>query len=137
MRKTATTTVGAVITTQDNGVEKILLTRRNIQPFKDHWCLPGGHIDADETARHAIVREVKEEVGLDFEPNFFAYFDEIIPEQSIHNVVLIFTGPTTGTVIPQESEVSEIGWFSWPEASALALAFRHQEILSAYAQQGG
>jgi len=132
MRKTATTTVGAVITTQDNGVEKLLLTRRNIQPFKDHWCLPGGHIDPDETARHAVVREVKEEVGLDFEPRFFAYFDEIIPEQSIHNVVLIFTGPTTGSIIPQHSEVSEIGWFSLPEAEMLELAFRHQEIIAAY-----
>jgi 8-oxo-dGTP diphosphatase len=134
MRKIATTTVGAVITQHENGVEKILLTRRNIQPYKDHWCFPGGHIDPDETARHAIIREVKEEVGLDFEPSFFAYFDEIIPEQSIHNVVLIFTGPTTGSIIPQHSEVSETGWFSLPEASALMLAFRHQEIISAYAQ---
>lgn len=137
MRKIATTTVGALITIQDNGVEKLLLTRRNIQPFKDCWCLPGGHIDPDETARHAVIREVKEEVGLDFEPSFFAYFDEIISDRAIHNVVLIFTGHTTGTVVPQASEVSEIGWFSLPETHALELAFRHQEIIMAYAQAQG
>jgi len=31
------------------------------------WIYPGGHIEADETPDEAVVREVKEETGLDVE----------------------------------------------------------------------
>ena len=133
MQQTVKTTVGAIITRQENGLEKLLLTRRAIEPFRDCLCLPGGHIDRFETAKDAIIREVKEEVGLDFVPQFFKYFDEIIPESDWHAVVLVFTGTATGTLQPQVAEVSEIGWFSLSEALAQPLAFRQREIIAAYA----
>ena len=41
------TTVAAII---KNDEDKILLTRRNVAPFKGQWCLPGGHIDENEKA---------------------------------------------------------------------------------------
>ncbi|MFO1432303.1 MAG: NUDIX hydrolase [Candidatus Competibacteraceae bacterium] len=133
MQQVVKATVGAIITRQEDGIEKLLLTRRAIDPFRDHFCFPGGHIDRFETAKDAIIREVKEEVGLDFVPRFFKYFDEIIPELDWHAVVLVFTGTATGTLQSQVAEVSEIGWFSLTEALAQPLAFRHREIIVAYA----
>jgi len=128
------TTVGAIISTQNgNDASKILLTRRNIEPFKNHWCLPGGNIELYESAREAIIREVKEETGLDFEGRFFAYFDEIIPEYGLHAVVLIFTGKASGIPQAQPEEVAEIAWFSLEEARSLTLAFNHNDILDRYA----
>lgn len=48
----------------DDSRQRLLLTRRT----DDHrWCLPGGGIDAGEAVAEAIVREVKEETGLDVE----------------------------------------------------------------------
>jgi 8-oxo-dGTP diphosphatase len=132
MQKVVKATVGAIITRQEDGIEKLLLTRRAIDPFRDHFCLPGGHIDRFETAKAAIIREVKEEVGLDFVPQFFKYFDEIIPELDWHAVVLVFTGTATGSLQPQVTEVLEIGWFSPAEALAQPLAFRHGEVIAAY-----
>jgi len=32
------------------------------------WCFPGGAIEADETAEEAIVREIREELGLAVRP---------------------------------------------------------------------
>ncbi len=136
MQQTVKTTVGAIITRQEEGVEKLLLTRRAIEPFRDCLCLPGGHIDCSETARDAIIREVKEEVGLDFVPQFFKYVDEIIPEYDWHAVVLVFTGTATGTLQAEPAEVSEVCWLSPAEALALPLAFRHHDIIAAYANQG-
>ena len=130
-----TTTVAAIILSSDTPA-RILLTRRNIPPFKGQWCLPGGHIDQYEPAKEAVIREVAEETGLSFEAHFFAFFDEIIPESNIHAVVLAFAGAGGGSLKAQIEEVSEIGWFSLEEARSLPLAFTHNEILNRYHAQG-
>ena len=126
-------TVAAIVTSGDSGRVKALLTRRRIEPFKGQWCLPGGHIDQYEPAKEAIVREVKEETGLDFKAQFFSYFDEIIPERGIHAVVIVFEGHARGEISIQEDEVTDIGWFSLEETRSLDLAFTHNEILNTYA----
>jgi len=123
-------TVAAII---KNDKDKILLTRRNVEPFKGQWCLPGGHIDENEKALDAVVREAEEETGLEFEPEFITYFDEIIPEYDWHAVVLVFAGKGRGELTAQEREVTEIGWFSLEEARSLSLAFVHNQILDEYA----
>jgi 8-oxo-dGTP diphosphatase len=126
------TTVAALITTSADDGAKILLTRRAVEPFKDHWCLPGGHIDGYERAHDAIAREVLEETGLTFVPRFFAYFDEIIPSMGIHAVVLVFQGPANGQLAPAPGEVAEVGWFSPAVACSMPLAFAHNDIVNAY-----
>ena len=47
--------------------DKILFLRRAnyIRQFGGKWCFPGGHIDNNETSKDAIIRELKEETGLD------------------------------------------------------------------------
>ena len=122
-------TVAAIITNEEG---EILLTRRNVEPFKSQWCLPGGHIDENEKALDAVIREAKEETGLDFEAEFFVYADEIIPEYDWHAVVLVFAGKGRGELAAQEREVTEIDWFSLDEASSLPLAFVHNQILDEY-----
>jgi 8-oxo-dGTP diphosphatase len=34
-------------------------------PFPNHWDLFGGHLENDETPEQALVREVKEEIGIE------------------------------------------------------------------------
>ncbi len=126
-------TVAAIVTTTDNGVEKILLTLRAVEPFKGMWCLPGGHIDQNEAAEHAVIREVKEETGLEFRASFFKSFDEILPENGIHAVVSVYKGQGTGTPQRQLSEVEHMEWFSLDEALSLPLGFEHRTILKEYA----
>ena len=48
---------------------KILLTRRNINMkiFPHAWVMPGGHIDLGETLEEGVVRELKEETGIEVE----------------------------------------------------------------------
>lgn len=43
----------------------ILMVERKMEPGKGLWALPGGHIDPNETAEEACVRELYEEAGLD------------------------------------------------------------------------
>ena len=49
--------------------EILLLLRDDIPtiPYPNMWDLPGGHVEEDETPEACIVREMKEEMGLDIE----------------------------------------------------------------------
>ncbi len=126
--KTVKATVGCVIE-KDN---KILLTLRKIEPFKDYWCLPGGHIDFGEDPLDAVKREVKEETGLKVEPKFLNYYNEYHKGLDWHAVVLIFHAKAEGEVKKCDKEVKEIKWFSEEEALKVPLAFVHKGVLEDY-----
>ncbi len=57
--------VGAVVV-DDAG--RLLLIRRGHAPSAGFWSVPGGHVEPGETLPEAIVREVREETGLDVRP---------------------------------------------------------------------
>jgi mutator protein MutT len=44
---------------------EILIARRNLEPGKNKWALPGGFVEGDETPEKACLRELKEETGID------------------------------------------------------------------------
>jgi ADP-ribose pyrophosphatase YjhB (NUDIX family) len=53
--------VGAVVVSDD----RVLVVRRAHEPLKGEWSLPGGAVELGESLRTAVVREVREETGLD------------------------------------------------------------------------
>ena len=44
---------------------RALLIRRGTPPLEGHWSIPGGRVEWGETIEQAVVRELKEETGLD------------------------------------------------------------------------
>lgn len=120
-------TVGAIIEKYD----KILLVKRNTEPFKGRWALPGGHVDFGETAEQAIIRETKKETGLEFKQlKFFKYYDEINPERAWHAIVLVFTGIVKGKVKRKKiNEIANVKWFPINKVDNMKLAFNHNIIL--------
>jgi ADP-ribose pyrophosphatase YjhB (NUDIX family) len=57
--------VGAVI---HDPAGRLLLIRRGHDPHRGLWSLPGGRIEAGESPEQAVVREVREETGLEVVP---------------------------------------------------------------------
>lgn len=47
--------------------QKIFATQRGYGEFKDGWEFPGGKMEAGETPRQALVREIKEELDTEIE----------------------------------------------------------------------
>jgi 8-oxo-dGTP diphosphatase len=111
---------------------KILLTKRNVSPYRDYWCLPGGHINWGERVGRAAKREVKEETGLNFRPKFLGYYEEIIPRIKWHAIALFFTGRAKGKIRIDKKEVKEFKWFSRKEIKKLKLAFANKQVLKDY-----
>ena len=56
----------------------LLLIQRRKEPEAGAWGLPGGKIDFGEPAEKAVVREIKEELGVEIELIGLACFSEII-----------------------------------------------------------
>jgi 8-oxo-dGTP diphosphatase len=123
------TTVGAICRQED----KILLALRNHEPFYNHWCLPGGHIDFGESPEQAMKREVAEETGLlVVSYQFFNYYNEFYEDMAWHAVALIFAAEVSGKLKPQEAEVRQLSWFSPADALDLPLAFGHKKVLEEF-----
>src|SRR4051812_12924157 len=54
--------VGAVIVDHHG---RVVIVKRSHEPLKGEWSLPGGTVEVGETLAEALVREVREETGLD------------------------------------------------------------------------
>jgi bifunctional NMN adenylyltransferase/nudix hydrolase len=50
----------------------VLMVRRGVQPGRGTLALPGGHLNRDETAEQAAIRELREETRLDMPPGLLA-----------------------------------------------------------------
>jgi len=61
----ADNTVDAVVFGIEAGTLKVLLIERRDDPFKGKWALPGGFVNMDEPLAQAVLRELREETGVD------------------------------------------------------------------------
>lgn len=77
-----------------NSKGEVLLTKRSIEPYKDHWHFPGGRIKFKETAFEAIKRIMKGELGkvLDAKVNmigFCEFLEEVQDDNPRHSISLV------------------------------------------------
>jgi 8-oxo-dGTP diphosphatase len=108
--------VGALIF--DRG--RILLVERGRPPLKGSWSLPGGVLEAGETLKEGIRREVREETGLEVEPvGIFEVFERILPDRKgrpeYHYVLIDFLCRIAGGRLVPGDDVRRAAWVSKSE----------------------
>ncbi len=66
---------------------RILLVKQNVTATR-HWSLPGGHLEFGETLGDCVVREMKEETGLDIADRQLLYItDRIVGDTHVVHIV--------------------------------------------------
>jgi mutator protein MutT len=103
--------VGAVIIC--NG--KILLEKRKNEPGKGKWSVPGGLVELGESVEQTVIREVKEETGLEVEkPEHIDVVDNIIRDESgrvkYHFVIIDYFMKLKGGTLKAASDAEELKW---------------------------
>jgi 8-oxo-dGTP diphosphatase len=90
---------------------KVLLVKRDVEPFKGRWHLVGGHVEEHEPLRKALKREFKEETNLDVEIG--GIIDGRV-EQTFDRTKLIVLFKIVGSrgEIKLNGENVDYGWFS-------------------------
>jgi 8-oxo-dGTP diphosphatase len=83
--------VGAIILRDD----QVLLVQRGSEPSYGKWSVPGGLVELGESLQDAIMREVREEVGLEVQVrDLVVALDRVIPDQEgrieYHYILLDF-----------------------------------------------
>lgn len=113
--------------------DKVLLIKRRTLPFKGYWALPGGRVDPGETVEQTIVREVKEETGLDVAVvrKIGEYHEQGAQdgEEYDYYPACFLVKKLGGEIKKQESEIEEIKLFSLNKVPE-SLAFEHTQMIN-------
>lgn len=107
---------------------RVLLARRRAgSHLAGLWEFPGGKLDPGEPPGAALVRELKEELGVTVEtgrPFRFTYWE--YPEK---RVLILFYQCRIVTGVLQPLECDEFGWFGPEELAGLAMPPADGEVV--------
>src|SRR3989338_5845451 len=113
MDKPLTVAVGMVI---DN--EKILLLKREKEPYRGLWSLPGGKVKKDEHVSQAAIRELEEESGIKCKiEEYLGYISEHLMESGVikeHFLIHAYKLSSDKTDTKEGVE-GELKWFNLQE----------------------
>lgn len=123
-----------VVTALIESAGRVLLVRRDIEPGRGLWGLPGGYVDWDEHPEQAMTRECEEETGAHVEADGLISVQHVILDNEGIVILSYRASLLNGDDVSARDEVQEIGWFE-PE-SLPPLAFKsHRNVLQAWANE--
>jgi ADP-ribose pyrophosphatase YjhB (NUDIX family) len=107
---------------EQNG--KIVLLKRDIEPQKGKWVIPGGYVDRGEELRTAAMRETEEECGL------ITSIEDLVGVYSYPGrmaVVVVYKAHYVSGELVSGDETAAARWFSEAEIPWHQLAFQSTE----------
>lgn len=121
---------GAVVV-DDEG--RVLLVQRGHEPERGRWTIPGGKVEQGESPAEAVLREVREETGLDVEVHeeLWSLVKPVDDERDyeIHD----FRATVVGGELRPGDDAPDARWFAPDELADLPLT----EDLLAWLQRAG
>jgi 8-oxo-dGTP diphosphatase len=110
--------------------DSIVLIKRKYDPYKGSWALPGGFVEWGETVESAVVREVKEETGLEVDiTELVGVYSDPERDPRGHTVTVCYLMRKIGGNLKADTDASIAQHFKKDEILKLKLAFDHDVIL--------
>ena len=128
LKKPSLTTDGILVVD-----DRICLVRRKHAPFEGMYALPGGFVEYGERLEECIIREFKEETGLDVKiRSLFGVYSDPDRDPRGHTVSAVYVLSLKGGKLSDSDET----FAEWVSLSKLPkLAFDHGKIVSDYLSQ--
>lgn len=120
------TTVDAIIEINDG----IVLIQRSNPPFG--WALPGGFVDYGESLEEAVIREAREETGLELmDLRQFHTYSEVNRDPRFHTISTVYIARAKGA--PKSgTDAASVKVVKLTEIQNLDFAFDHRKIIQDY-----
>lgn len=113
---------------------KMLLVKSH--KWKNHYVVPGGHIELGETINSALTREVLEETGLKITNTEFLCVFEFINEGTFHipkhMIFLNYKVKTNDSHVMLNDEAQEFIWVTTQEALELPIEMYTKKTIEEY-----
>ncbi len=109
-----------------NDKNEVMLAKRKFDPKKGTWQSIGGFIGLDEKLEDALLREAKEEIGVDVEiEDYFGSFPENYEfgDVAVPFLAIYFTASIKSGIPTAADDVEEIRFFSADEIAKLDVAY--------------
>lgn len=94
-----------------NNDNQVLLSQRTAdKSFPGQWEFPGGKIESSETAHEALIRELKEELGIDIDNSYLFKRIEHYYDSFTANIEFFLVDSWSGELSGEEGQL--VRWFS-------------------------
>src|SRR5712692_9290423 len=115
----------------------VLLVKRDNEPNKGKWALPGGVVKVGEGVEDAVRREVKEEVELEIELGGLLDASDDIHHDGkgtviYHYVLVSYLASPQGGKVKLNSESEEYKWFSPTEVRSIFATDSTKRVVQRY-----
>ena len=119
--------IGAVIIKDG----KIALIKRGNEPARGKWTIPGGLVELGESPEQAVIRETKEETGLDIDkPSLMDVVSNVNLDENgkikYHYVIIDYLVHVKSGAAEAASDALELRWVPFDEVEGydLTASFR-------------
>jgi ADP-ribose pyrophosphatase YjhB (NUDIX family) len=128
--------VGALIFSDNQVGDQILLVERGKPPLVGYWSLPGGVVEAGERLEDALAREVAEETSLEVEVGDIAtVFERIMPAEDgrceYHYILIDFYCTVLGGTLSAGDDSKQAEWRDLDDLDSILLTEGTREVILA------
>ena len=130
--------VGAVIV--EGG--RVLLVRRDTEPLRGEWSVPGGMLELGEKLRDGVRREALEETGVRVEPGevldvFDSIFTDGLGKTQYHYVLIDYLCRVISGDAQAGGDVSDVRWVSLEALPAMGLREPVEQVVRKGLERAG